>query len=157
VRTRELEALRRLGDVPRAFVERAFEERALESPRLLLEAERSGRFAALRAGGGEQMMRLDVARAGPRRTDHPGFDLWGLAVVAFEALTGVHPFERSSAPATLTAIRAGWTDALRSALPPDALPSAALFESALARERSARPETATELAEHLEKTLAALR
>jgi hypothetical protein len=83
----------------------------------------------------------------------PGFDLWSLAVVAFEALTGKHPFERHSATATLAAIRTGWTDAMRTLLPAEAQPCAEFFESALAGERNQRPGTAGELAERLQKVL----
>jgi serine/threonine protein kinase len=87
-----------------------------------------------------------------RRAD-PGFDLWGLAVVTFEAIAGRHPFERESASATLAAIRSGWRDALRSELPPAITqPAAELFAVALAAERTRRPGTAAELAERLRKT-----
>jgi hypothetical protein len=85
-----------------------------------------------------------------RRPD-PGFDLWGIAVVAFEAATGRHPFERASASATLAAIRAGFTDALRARLPPEASVAGDLFETALAADRGRRPGTAGELAERFEK------
>jgi serine/threonine protein kinase len=91
-----------------------------------------------------------------RRPD-PGFDLWGLAIVAFEAATGRHPFERPSASATLAAIRRGWTDALGAALAPGLRAAAGeLFASALAAERGRRPGTAAELAEGLRKAADAL-
>ncbi len=83
---------------------------------------------------------LDARRPGP------GFDLWGLMVVSFEALTGRHPFEQKSASATLAAIRRGWTDEIAERLPPDAMPLRELFESALAADARRRPETAAELA-----------
>lgn len=83
----------------------------------------------------------------------PGFDLWGLAVSTFEALSGKHPFERSSAGATLAAIRGGWDDSLRALLPADAGAAAELFEVALAPQRSQRPGTAAEFAERIEKAL----
>jgi serine/threonine protein kinase len=86
----------------------------------------------------------------------PGFDLWGLAVVAYEATTGVHPFERESLTATLAAIRKGWTDALLGRVPADARPACEFFEAALAAERHRRPGTAGELAERLQKTAHAL-
>jgi hypothetical protein len=85
----------------------------------------------------------------------PGFDLWGLAVVAFEALTGVHPFERASSSATFLAIRDGWSDANRSLLPEDAGAVAAFFESALAADAHRRPSTAAELTEQIGKVLTA--
>jgi non-specific serine/threonine protein kinase len=86
------------------------------------------------------------------RRPEPGFDLWGLAVVAFEAISGRHPFERDSATSTLAAIRRGWTDELRDRLPPDAMVAEDLFDAALAAERHRRPGTAAELAERLRKT-----
>jgi serine/threonine protein kinase len=82
----------------------------------------------------------------------PGFDLWGLAVVAYEAVTGRHPFERESASATLSAIRRGWTDELAALLPADAAAARELFEGALDAERARRPQTAGELADRLRKT-----
>jgi serine/threonine protein kinase len=90
------------------------------------------------------------------RRPEPGFDLWGLAVVTCEAITGRHPFERGSAGATLEAIRGGWRDELRGRLPGAALPAAGLFETALAAERARRPGTAGELAESLRKAADAL-
>src|SRR5262249_1485789 len=83
----------------------------------------------------------------------PGFDLWGLATVTYEALTGRHPFARESATATLSAIRAGWTDALAVRLPANALAARELFETALAADRTRRPQTASELAERIRKTV----
>jgi len=83
------------------------------------------------------------------RRPGPGLDLWALMVVAFEALTGRHPFERSSAAETLAAIRRGWTDEIAAALPADAAPLRDLFASALAAEARYRPETAGALAEQL--------
>lgn len=91
-----------------------------------------------------------------RRRPDPGFDLWGLAVVAFEATTGRHPFERESLTATLAAIRAGWTRELGERLPPDARVTCELFETALAAERHRRPGTAGELAERFRKAADAL-
>ena len=91
-----------------------------------------------------------------RRPD-PGFDLWSLAVVAFEAAAGRHPFERESARATLAAIRRGFGDELRALLPSRIRAAAdALFETALAAERGRRPNTAAELAEGLRKAADAL-
>lgn len=91
-----------------------------------------------------------------RRPD-PGFDLWSLAVVAFEAAAGRHPFERESAGATLAAIRRGFGDELRALLPPGVRAAAGdLFETALAAERGRRPNTAAELAEGLRKAADAL-
>ena len=91
-----------------------------------------------------------------RRPD-PGFDLWSVAVLAFEAAAGRHPFERESATATLAAIRRGFGDELRALLPgPVRAAAADLFEAALAAERGRRPSTAAELAEGFRKTADAL-
>jgi serine/threonine protein kinase len=91
-----------------------------------------------------------------RRPD-PGFDLWSLAVVAFEAAAGRHPFERESAGATLAAIRRGFSDELRALLPaPVRAVAGDLFEAALAADRGRRPDTAAELAEGLRKAADAL-
>ena len=77
----------------------------------------------------------------------PTFDLWSLAVVAFESVSGRHPFERDTPQQTLDAIRRGETLDLQKVLPncPDAL--VALFEKVLARDRSQRPATARALAQ----------
>jgi len=86
----------------------------------------------------------------------PGFDLWALMVVAYEALTGRHPFEQSSATATLAAIRRGWTDEIAERLPSEVMPMRDLFESGLAGEVHRRPETARELVGRLRATADAL-
>ncbi len=90
------------------------------------------------------------------RRPEPGFDLWGLAVVAFEAVTGRHPFERDTTAATLAAIRRGWTDELRDRLPSGAGAANAFFETALSAERRRRFGTASDLAERLLETASSL-
>jgi serine/threonine protein kinase len=91
-----------------------------------------------------------------RRPD-PGFDLWSLAVVAFEAAAGRHPFERGSPSATFAAIRGGFRDELRELLPERMRAVAGdLFDAALASERGRRPVTAAELGEGLRKAADAL-
>ncbi len=90
------------------------------------------------------------------RRPEPGFDLWGLAVVAFEAVTGRHPFERDATAATLAAIRRGWTDELRDRLPSGAGAANAFFETALSAERRRRFGTASDLAERLLETASSL-
>ena len=80
----------------------------------------------------------------------------GIAVVAFEAIAGSHPFERESLDASVAAIRSGWNDDLEKHLPSDARATGALFAAALAHERQHRPGTASELAERLARTADAL-
>jgi len=84
------------------------------------------------------------------------FDLWSLAVVAFEAIAGRHAFERDTPSASLAAIREGWSDALRPALPGSSAGLAELFSRALARDPSRRPDSARELARLVRATADAL-
>jgi serine/threonine-protein kinase len=90
------------------------------------------------------------ALAGER--SDPTCDLWGLGVVAFEAIAGRHPFERGTPQETLEAIQLGRAIELREARPdcPEAV--VALFEKVLARERSRRPSTAREFSGLLRST-----
>ena len=87
----------------------------------------------------------------------PGFDLWSLAVVVFEAAGGIHPFERGTAVDTYRAIQRGFDDAVAERLRDDRPAVRKLFESALAPSRSRRPATASELAQELELAAASLR
>lgn len=75
------------------------------------------------------------------------FDLWSLSVVAFEAASGTHPFERASSSETLRAIRRGFDDDLRAATAewPEAVRE--LFANLLARDRGRRPASAAQMAE----------
>jgi hypothetical protein len=83
--------------------------------------------------------------AGEGGRPDPGFDLWSLAVVLFETISGEHPLKRSTAAGTLAAIRAGWTEEQQSLLPlhPHLVD---LFSCSLDRERPKRPATASNLA-----------
>ncbi len=63
------------------------------------------------------------------------WDVWALTVVAFEMLTGVHPFAVSGEPMT------------------SVVPTSAFFEHALAAERSRRPASVHQLIEQLEAAL----
>jgi hypothetical protein len=78
-----------------------------------------------------------------------GFDLWSLAVVAFEALAGRHPFERATGAATLDAIRKSDLPDLRTLVPgcPDELVE--LLTEGLANEPSRRPGSAREFADRV--------
>jgi serine/threonine-protein kinase len=84
-------------------------------------------------------------------TADAGFDLWGLAVVLYEALAGRHPFERPSWAETMAAITRASLPDLRT-LRADAPPALAdLFAESLALERGRRPSTARELVQRLER------
>lgn len=79
----------------------------------------------------------------------PALDLWGLAVVLYEALTGAHPFERPTWPASFDAIRTGDLTDPRERVSgcPDEL--AALVRAALDPVAARRPQSAAALAERL--------
>jgi serine/threonine-protein kinase len=94
------------------------------------------------------------ALAGER--PNPSFDVWSLAVVAFEAIAGRHPFERAGAGETLAAIQAGNAVDL-SRVRPDCPPEVvALFAHLLAPDHSQRPSSAKNLAQLLRDTRAAI-
>jgi hypothetical protein len=82
----------------------------------------------------------------------PTFDLWGLSVLAFEAVSGRHPFEYESPQRTLDAIRTGKPLDLRELRPelPEAFTT--LFGRLLAKDQARRPSTATSLAQVLRAT-----
>ena len=94
--------------------------------------------------GGTPLYMSPEALAGQPPT--PGFDLWSLGVVAFEALAGRHPFERDTAHATYHAIRTGSTPDLRETVPDCPAAVVDLFERVLSPEPSRRPRTARDLA-----------
>jgi serine/threonine-protein kinase len=74
-----------------------------------------------------------------------GWDLWALAVVAYEMLSGVHPIAASTAAEARDAILAGHLTPLRDHMP-EALPSWQLFfHKALAAGRESRPASASQL------------
>lgn len=76
-----------------------------------------------------------------------GFDLWSLSVVAFEAASGAHPFERVDSSETLRAIRRGFDDESRALISkwPEALSE--LFARLLSGDPARRPASAAEMAE----------
>jgi len=121
-----------------------------ESPRTLPE---SGRIDETGFAGTPRYMSPEALQLG---RPEPGFDLWSLGIVAFEAAWGRHPFESGSSPATMAAIQRGWTEKQRRLMPdcPEALVS--LFERALAADRSHRPSTAVDLSRELEAAAASL-
>jgi serine/threonine protein kinase len=77
---------------------------------------------------------------------HPSWDLWALAVIAFEMLNGAHPF------ATVGAF-----DALEPTMDARLTNPTRLrrqfFAAALAVDRAARPESAAALLANLERSL----
>lgn len=84
---------------------------------------------------------FDMARPGA------SFDLWSLSVVAFEAASGTHPFERMNTTETLRAIRRGFDDPLRASIPHCPDPIGDLFARLLSSDPSLRPANAAEMAE----------
>jgi hypothetical protein len=79
----------------------------------------------------------------------PSWDLWALAVLAFEVLTGQHPFS-SSLPGAHAA-GPGWTcDPRLASLPPSC---GEFFDRALALDRSRRPASAAAFFEEIERAL----
>ena len=77
------------------------------------------------------------------------FDVWSLATVLFECITGSNPFLGATKPETIDRIRRGPTPSLKETLPdaPTALDS--LLTRALSREPDSRPQSAKELREAL--------
>ena len=86
-------------------------------------------------------------------TPQPAWDLWALAVLAYEMLTGTHPFD-SASPDWHRALLAGSFTPMTVYLP-DSLPTwTELFANALALDPKHRPDSALSLFLELEKALA---
>ncbi len=84
----------------------------------------------------------------------PAWDLWALAVVAYEMLTGAHPFAGSAAAQVHSAVLAGRFTAVAAHLS-DAPPGwQGFFERTLAPEPQRRPGSAPVLLSELERALA---
>ncbi len=84
----------------------------------------------------------------------PAWDLWALAVIAYEMLTGVHPFAASTIAAVHSAVLAGNYRPVRDTLP-DAPPSLQdFFAAAFATDRARRPAAAPDLLLRLAHSLA---
>jgi serine/threonine-protein kinase len=79
----------------------------------------------------------------------PSWDLWALAVIAFEMLNGSHPFASATLARDLRA-RASATDPRLASLPHGCQP---FFARALALDRAARPESAAVLLAEFERSL----
>lgn len=83
------------------------------------------------------------------------WDLWALAVTAYESLTGALPFPSSGTPSWRRSLLAGRRAPLAEHLP--AAPAAweEFFSVALAADRAARPASAAQFLEQLERALGA--
>jgi hypothetical protein len=112
-----------------------------------LAADANGLLATNRTGGALLGTLLYMAPEQLRGEDpHPSWDLWALAVIAFEMLNGAHPF------ATVGAF-----DALEPTMDARLTNPTRLrrqfFAAALAVDRAARPESAAALLANLERSL----
>ncbi|HVP41791.1 MAG TPA: protein kinase [Terriglobales bacterium] len=87
----------------------------------------------------------------------PSWDLWALAVISYEMLSGVHPFAASTIAAVHSAVLEGRYRPLAETLPdaPSSLPG--FFAAAFATDRARRPATAGDLLLLLERSLAPTR
>ncbi|HMM36787.1 MAG TPA: serine/threonine-protein kinase, partial [Thermoanaerobaculia bacterium] len=84
------------------------------------------------------------------RPPSAGFDLWGLSVTIYEALTGVNPFAASSSTRTAERVLALPVPDPRGYRPDCPEPLAAVLLAALARDERVRPATARALREAFE-------
>jgi protein kinase-like protein len=74
----------------------------------------------------------------------PLFDLWSLALVLYEAVTGVNPFGGKSLDEVFDKIRRGAVPDIRTLAPACSAEIAAFFADALSVDRSRRPQRAAE-------------
>jgi len=72
-------------------------------------------------------------------------DLWGLTLVLFELIAGVHPFRAQGLQRTLDNVRQARLDDLRKWAPACPEPVAAFFARALHRDVRKRPTSASAL------------
>ena len=80
-----------------------------------------------------------------RVTPGPGFDLWSISMVLYEAIVGRNPLAEDDVPGTLRRLATCDIPDIRRFVPELPAPAAAFFQEALAREPRRRPATATEL------------
>ena len=86
-----------------------------------------------------------------KKRPDPSFDLWAVAIVLYEALTGRNPMVRGDVTETLAFISRGVVPDIREALP-DCSPDMAIFlNEALSKDITSRPSTASELRSNLER------
>ena len=84
---------------------------------------------------------------------HPGWDIWSLAVVAYEMLTGARPFSGASAAETNQKVLSAGFTPLTAYLPDVAHLWEPVFARAFARDHGRRPPSARKLVEDLERVL----
>jgi len=84
----------------------------------------------------------------------PSWDLWGLAVMAFEMLTGEHPLEGTGDRDWRGALLAGRRRAARLPMAEMSASLDAFFSRALAAEKESRPQSPAELIRGLREALA---
>jgi Protein kinase domain/GAF domain len=89
-----------------------------------------------------------------RETPSPGFDLWSLAVLLFEAFAGVNPFRGETVLDTIGRVENLKELDLRVYMRGCSAELAAFFRTALARDRQQRPATADDFRRRLELLLA---
>jgi serine/threonine protein kinase len=82
---------------------------------------------------------------------NPSFDLWGLAVVLWEAIAGCHPFAGPDRLPTRERVSAARVPAVEALRPDCPAKVADFFKEALHRKASRRPGSAAELARRLQE------
>jgi serine/threonine-protein kinase len=87
----------------------------------------------------------------------PAWDLWALAIIAYEMVTGVHPFAASTIAAVHAAVLGGKYRALQDAAPGASPSLNEFFARALAPDRAQRPDSASDLLQRLDRALPAAR
>jgi len=88
-------------------------------------------------------------------TPSPAWDIWALAIVAYELIAGQYPFPTESAEEWQRAIGSGQVRPLREPRPETAAGIEALFRRALAPEPAGRPPSVRQLLDELGRVLRA--
>jgi serine/threonine-protein kinase len=97
-------------------------------------------------------IRLDQLRG---MAADPTWDVWALAVIAYEILTEVLPFDRASAADCQAAVHAERPTPIRAHVPEATAAIECLFERSLGASPASRPARAPQLLAELETALAA--